>query len=569
MARWKYRIQPKQLVGQSLPILLLFVLGMLCGTLWNRSGRSVQQQNPTELVPAFAEERNNGLQVVPINVAEEPEERNLEREREREISSEKPKYGGKIGVSQRPWTEREEVDVVSEGEKSTDGDSTDLESFEDEDVDYEEERIFKREVCIQEALVKSSSIRTYNQSYALMLNSLKCGKTVVYTSYDHEGLLLNGQPYSVTHHTGQFYGPPLAPHTKSYQILRNDIIESLLSLSKRGEDKDKDKDKDADADETKHYQNQTCDYYYGVPIPACAEGLQKEADSKQLGGNISNLLVILSQLKDIDLGLLSYSDLFTHMSYDRSERFFRAVLKEFESAYLISFLDSIRLGEEQPQWKERVIQIPSDSVHHWSSKREDLLDRLATFVELLGDKHENPPIILVSAGILTNVLIHEMHLANNKLSYVAVDGLFDVGHAAFVAKPEHQFSENGTLTGGETSSCTMASYVREGDCVKAVGDKELSPLCYSKGAKGKPVAGRIGGFFPHDHERKQSIERQKKELERKKKEEKLMKKRQAKLAKKEREKEEEEEEEEGEVASTQQEQNVDLAADTGATSPLR
>jgi hypothetical protein len=336
-----------------------------------------KQQDPIqELVPAFVEE-NDRLQVEPINLSVESKQTNVERETS--TSGEEPKHSDDIvGVSdQGPETKRKEVEVVSGREESATSSSSSggsgSQSF--EDFDDEEERIFKKEDCmkeevdpLQEALVKSSSnsssIRSYNKSYDLMLNSLKCGKTIVYTSYDHEGLLLYGHVYSVTHHTGQYYGPPLAPHSRSFQVLRNDIIESL-SLS-------------SSTEATNQNQSQSHHYYYGVPIPPCAEGLENEEDTKLQGGNLSNLLIILSQLKGIDLGLVSYSDLFTRMSYERSETFFRAVLKEFDSAYLVSFLDSVSLGDDQPHWKERVIKIPSDSVHHWHEKREDLLDRLAT-----------------------------------------------------------------------------------------------------------------------------------------------------------------------------------------------
>ena len=330
-------------------------------------------------------------------------------------------------------------------------------------------------------------------------------------SYDHEALLIAGHVYSITHHTGQYFGPPLAPSRPNYRKLRGDILNSIEDFVN------------------------TPDYYFGVPIPPCKEGLAEEVSEG--GGQMSNMVTLLGRLRGLETKHLGYSSLFTHMSQDRSEAFFETVLRDYDKAYFVSFLGSLKIGAEM-EWKRRLITLPPDAISRWDLKRQKVLDRLLTFVSNLGRSGAeggDKPIILVSAGALTGVLISQMHTTNANATYIDVDGLFDGSHAVLGKKGRHQLSggESGGGGGGDgIASCTFSRYERRGDCVQGVGDKAMSPLCFPKGSKGKAEAGRLGGFFPRDHERREEESRAKRAEEERKTRAEILRKKEAKIARK-------------------------------------
>ena len=150
-------------------------------------------------------------------------------------------------------------------------------------------------------------------------------------------------------------------------------------------------------------------------------------------------------------------------------------------------------------WKERVVRLPSDAITRWDERRGKVLDRVSDFVSILGQRTgaEGPPVILVSAGALTGVLISQMHQSNPNATYVDVDGLFDTSHAFAAHSATHDQLE-ANATSASSGGCAFTRYERVGDCVKPVGSTEVSRLCYPKGSRGEPKAGRVGGFFPKD-----------------------------------------------------------------------
>ena len=533
--------------SQFSPVLVLFVLGLLAGNLWNRSssGLSSFEENQEEVALVEGEEKNFES-AAPLR-----EDRAYEIVDVSEHLSDRWKSNSQFDLPQEDYSSDDVL--VEEGGAEPGvftspgagesvhgtGNEQDVnlvaDRREEEDV---RDSLFKKEPCKNMEVfafaasrsVTARSVQDFQTMYKYLINSLRCGRLVVHVSYDHEALLLTGHVYSIAHHTGQYFGKPLAPHEQAYQILRNDLISSL-QLS-----------------EALKMPN----YFFGVPLPPCKEGLQGDSGSQgqheNLGGDMSQLLILMSQLRGIKPQKLSYSSLLTGLSFERSELFFQDLLRECEHAYFVGFLSSINMGSNNQDFSERVVKIPGDAVQKWDLKREEILDRLLTFVEGLGKSSEDKPIILVSAGALTGVLISQMFSTNSGASYIDVDGLFDGGHAAYARKPKDQLSFPLHVAGdGEDAAasdpavsrkednsidgCTFSTYEREGDCVKASGDKALSPLCYPKGSRGKPEAGRIGGFFPHDVERQQE-ERKKKIAERRKKEaEAKRKKKELKLAK--------------------------------------
>ena len=247
-------------------------------------------------------------------------------------------------------------------------------------------------------------------------------------------------------------------------------------------------------------RNQTgSTYEFGVPIPPCVEVLSSKGSEPAPGAaaDVENLVTILGYLVDLPPRQISYSTLFTRRSHRRSEVFFESVLRGHGRAYLISFLDGVGAGEGM--WKERVVRLPSDAIARWDERRGKVLDRVSDFVSILGQRTgaEGPPVILVSAGALTGVLISQMHQSNPNATYVDVDGLFDTSHAFAAHSATHDQLE-ANATSASSGGCAFTRYERVGDCVKPVGSTEVSRLCYPKGSRGEPKAGRVGVFFPKD-----------------------------------------------------------------------
>ena len=96
-----------------------------------------------------------------------------------------------------------------------------------------------------------------------------------------------------------------------------------------------------------------------------------------------------------------------------------------------------------------------------------------------------------------------MEIGNDRqpfqLVIAEIDGLEnDVTADAFAAHSATHDQLEANATSASSGGCAFTRYERVGDCVKPVGSTEVSRLCYPKGSRGEPKAGRVGGFFPKD-----------------------------------------------------------------------
>ena len=86
---------------------------------------------------------------------------------------------------------------------------------------------------------------------------------------------------------------------------------------------------------------------------------------------MERLMVLLSQLKEVDIVQLAYSSIFTYLNFDRSQIFFENLLLHHPQAYLVTYMPSVNLNGDL--WTQKLIQIPSDAIQHYGVRRQAVI----------------------------------------------------------------------------------------------------------------------------------------------------------------------------------------------------
>jgi len=333
-------------------------------------------------------------------------------------------------------------------------------------------------------LTDPDEIPRYDDSLKRIKGLILCGIPFALAKYDHENVFLTGKDYHILKRTGNRHPMPLRSHDTSYQILRIDLLDSL-----------------------KHSRR---NFFYALPIPPCIEGYDcKYMECKFLeeepagGGNVNRAVTLIGNLKYQKMGWVTYSSIFTRSHFDDAKAFFLGLLTgpDNERVNVMAFEKSLVDGLS---WADRIVQIPSDSIQYWAARRGKVL---AAARELAVNAPE-PSIFMMNVGPLSPILISEMYKAAPKNLYIDVDGVLDevmTGVKRFQPTHFSGLPDVRSRVFDKQSQCTLTAYDRVGDCVAPAGtvpkgsdgtDAELSRLCYQKGAHGKPVMGRVGGYFP-------------------------------------------------------------------------
>ena len=329
-----------------------------------------------------------------------------------------------------------------------------------------------------------AGIRPYDDLFQHTMEMVVCGVPFAHVSFTRdEANLINGKPFA-TPELLATKGHMLPSHDVAYQQLREDLLHILAHTDPS--------------------------FKFGVPIPPCREGL-KEVDPRG-GGDVASLVTFLGHIGIVGnsdhavLPRLSYADLFSHRNYQKAASFFKELLASRSDVRLYALGNFVR--DHPTPWLERTVQLPPDLIEHWPIWRERILDDARQMAKQMGDQ---PTIFLFDAGPVGKVILNHMYNAYPQHTYIDINGVLDEAHGGRKRNPEKFYTgdrarrmDDGALDG----TCTYTRYVRVGDCVTTplpsdgvIGKERLEPLvkeCFSKGAKGKPLAARVGGFF-HDN----------------------------------------------------------------------
>ena len=329
-----------------------------------------------------------------------------------------------------------------------------------------------------------AGVRPYDELFEHTLQMISCNVPFAHVSLTiAEAKLINGKPFSTPELLAN-HGMMLPSHDLAYQQLRSDLMNVL--------------------------QHSEPSFKFGVPIPPCKEGM-KESDPHG-GGDVSSLVTFLGHMGTVGSSdhhlfpRLSYADLFSHKNYAKAAAFFTSLLDTRSDVRLYALGNFFR--DAKTSWADRTVQLPPDLIEHWPLWRPRIIEDARKMAMAMNDQHT---VFLFDAGPVGKYIIDAMYSKYPQHTYVDISGLLDEAHGGRKRNPEKFYTgdrgrrfDDGALTG----SCTFSRYVRVGDCVTVAlpGDgvtkrerlEPLVPECFSKGAKGKPLASRVGGYF-HDN----------------------------------------------------------------------